>query len=57
MERQEGQENTNAWFVGFLGDADAPYALSIVLENAGGGGEHAAPLAQKIFQYILTKNQ
>lgn len=52
----EGQENTNAWFVGFLGDADAPYAVSIVLENAGGGGEHAAPLAQKIFQYILANN-
>lgn len=49
----DGQENTNAWFVGFLGDETAPYAVSIVLENAGGGGSCAAPLAQKIFQYLV----
>ena len=49
----DGQENTNAWFVGFLGDADAPYAVAIVLENTGGGGTYAAPLAQKIFQYLV----
>lgn len=48
----DGQEKTNAWFVGFIGDDSAPYALSIVLENTGGGGEFAAPLAQKIFQKL-----
>jgi len=49
----DGQENTNAWFVGFLGDDDAPYAVAIVLENVGGGGAYAAPLAQKIFRYLV----
>ncbi len=47
------QENTNAWFVGFLDDPDAPFALSIVAENAGGGGSVAAPLARLIFSWML----
>ena len=49
----DGQENTNAWFVGFLDDPDAPYALAIVVENAGGGGSVAAPLARQIFSWLL----
>ena len=48
------QENTNAWFVGFLDEENAPYALSIVVENAGGGGSVAAPIARKIFQWLLN---
>ena len=47
------QVETNAWFVGFLDEADAPYALAIVVENAGGGGSVAAPLAQKVFTWLL----
>ncbi len=49
----DGQENANAWFVGFLDDPDAPYALAIVVENAGGGGSVAAPLARQIFSWLL----
>ena len=49
----DNQENTNAWFVGFLDDPDAPYALSIVVEDAGGGGSVAAPLARQIFSWML----
>lgn len=47
------QENTNAWFVGFLDEESSPYALSIVVENAGGGGSVAAPIARKIFTWML----
>lgn len=47
------QEDTNAWFVGFLDEAESPYALSIVVENAGGGGSVAAPIARKIFEWML----
>ena len=50
----DGQELTNAWFVGFLDEAASPYALSIVVENAGGGGSVAAPMARKIFTWMLN---
>lgn len=50
------QENTNAWFVGFLDEAEAPYALAIVVEDAGGGGSVAAPIAQKIFSWLLQND-
>ena len=49
----DSQENTNAWFVGFLDEPSSPYALSIVVEDAGGGGSVAAPLARKIFAWML----
>lgn len=47
------QENTNAWFVGFLDEPDCPYALAVVVENAGGGGSVAAPIARQLFQWLL----
>lgn len=49
------QENTNAWFLGYLDEEDAPYALAIVVEEGGGGGSVAAPMAKKIFQWLLEK--
>ncbi len=52
----DGQEQTNAWFIGFIDEADAPYAVSIIVENAGGGGSVAAPIAKKIFQRLLGIN-
>ena len=48
------QENTNAWFVGFLDEEASPYALSIVVEDAGGGGSVAAPIAKQIFTWLLS---
>ena len=51
----DGQDRTNALFIGFIDDESAPYALSIVLENAGGGGENAAPLAGKIFKALIDQ--
>ena len=50
----DGQEFTNAWFVGFLNETASPYALSIVVENGGGGGSVAAPIARKIFTWMLS---
>ena len=47
-----GQEETNAWFIGFLDEPDLPYALCIVVEDAGGGGQVAAPLAATIFKQL-----
>ncbi len=53
----DGQALPNAWFVGYIAQKDAPYALSIVLENAGSGGSVAAPLAQDIFQYLVKNTK
>ena len=50
------QENTNAWFVGFLDESESPYVLVVVVEDAGGGGSVAAPLARQIFSWLL-KNE
>ena len=47
------QENTNAWFVGFLDEEASPFAVSIVVENAGGGGTVAVPIARRIFMWLL----
>ncbi len=38
---------TNAWFVGFLQEDEHPYAVAVVLEKAGSGGNMAATLAAK----------
>ncbi len=50
----DSQENTNAWFVGFLDEENHPYAISIVVEDAGGGGSVAAPMARQVFQWMLN---
>lgn len=47
------QENTNAWFVGFMDDPVHPYAIAIVVEDAGGGGSVAAPIARQVFEWML----
>ncbi len=47
-----GQEQTNAWFIGFLDEPDLPFALCVVVEDGGGGGQAAAPLAAKIFNEL-----
>ena len=49
----DGQENTNAWFVGFIDESDAPYCVAVICEDAGGGGAVAAPVARVIFRYLL----
>ena len=48
----DGQEHTNAWFTGFIADARAPYAVTVLLEDTGAGGTYAAPLAGKIFRWL-----
>lgn len=50
---QEGQLETDAWFIGFIDEDACPYALCVTVENAGGGGSIAAPVARKIFAYLL----
>lgn len=44
----------HAWFVGFAPAQEPQVAVVLVLENAGGGGSHAAPLASRLLQAALA---
>ena len=38
---------TNAWFVGFVDEPEHPYAVAVVVEEGGSGGDKAARLGGK----------
>ncbi len=44
----------HAWFVGYITNDNAPYAVSVVVENGGSGGGVAAPLARKALQKAIN---
>lgn len=46
------------WFTGYI-DSDAhPYAITVIVEQAGGGGTVAAPIAAKVLERaVKTKVQ
>jgi len=44
---------THAWFCGFAPADDPTIAFAVVLENAGGGGAEAAPVAKKILEVLF----
>ena len=48
---------TNAWYVGFLyGDEDHPYAIAVVVEKGGSGGQTAAPIASRVLKKAIQMN-
>ncbi len=47
---------TDAWFVGYLDDPGHPYAIAVVVEKGGAGGDTAAPLAAKILKKVIQRN-
>jgi len=52
---QVGKHTTHAWFVGFAPAESPKYSVLVLVENGGSGGEVAAPLARKIFDYMLRE--
>ena len=44
---ENGSDTPDAWFVGFTGDEDAPYAFVVWVKNGGYGSEVAAPIAAR----------
>ncbi len=51
-----GGQNPHAWFAGYLrGFQDRDLAFAIMLEQAGVGGEEAAPLVNKFFSDLLAE--
>jgi penicillin-binding protein 2 len=47
---QNPHGDTHAWFMGFAPYEHPEIAISVVVENAGGGGAIAAPLARKFME-------
>lgn len=45
--------NTHAWFVGFAPSRSPKIAIAVVIENAGHGGDIAAPVAAKVVKQFL----
>ncbi|MDD4223811.1 MAG: penicillin-binding protein 2 [Candidatus Cloacimonetes bacterium] len=44
---------THAWFCGFIETDKPDIVITVFMENAGGGGAMAAPVANKIFNYYI----
>lgn len=43
------KEDSHAWFTGFAPAEDPQICVTIIIEGAGSGGEHAVPIAKRIF--------
>lgn len=41
-----------AWFAGYAPIGNPQYVVAVMLEQAGGGGANAAPIAEKIYEYL-----
>ncbi len=49
-----GDQKSHAWFVGFA-PADQPrVAIAVMIENGGGGGSTAAPIASRVLKKALS---
>ncbi len=46
-------KTTHAWFCGFIETDKPEIAVTVFMENAGGGGAVAAPVANNIFNYYI----
>ncbi len=50
-----GDGTSHAWFVGFLDDAEHPYAFAVVIENGGGGLSQAGSVANIVLQEAVKE--
>lgn len=48
-EYSSNKTESHAWFTGFAPVADPEIAVTVILEEAGSGGEHAVPVAKQVF--------
>ena len=49
---ENGSDTPDAWFVGFTGDEDAPYAFVVWVKDGGYGSEVAAPIAARVINTL-----
>lgn len=50
-----GNVLTHAWYIAFAPAEDPRIAVAVIVENAGTGGENAAPIARQIIQEALNQ--
>lgn len=50
------RQRDHALFVGFAPLDNPQVAVAVIIENAGGGSTHAAPIARKVFDWVLEAN-
>lgn len=50
------RQRKHAWFVAFAPIEDPQIAIAVLIENGGGGSAIASPVARKILDYHLLKN-
>lgn len=48
-EFKDSTSDSHAWFTGFAPVDDPEISVTIIVENAGSGGEYAVPIAKRIF--------
>ncbi len=54
-EFSNNKQQSHAWFTGFAPADDPQIVVTVVLENAGSGGEMAAPVAGKLFTAYFSE--
>lgn len=50
---EDGKIKNHSWFVGFIDEKSHPLAVCVLLEGAGFGSAHAAPLAGDVLSYAI----
>ncbi len=53
-EFKDSTSDSHAWFTGFAPYEDPEIAVTIIVENAGSGGEFAVPIAKRIFDKYFS---
>lgn len=48
-EFNSSKSDSHAWFTGYTYNTDKPIQVTVIMENAGSGGEYAVPVARRIF--------
>lgn len=56
-EKIDKKFHDNALFIGYAPFDNPKIALAVIMENAGGGGGNAAPIARKVMDAYLLKNK
>ena len=54
-EFKDSTSDSHAWFTGFAPAEDPKICVTIIVENAGSGGEYAVPIAKRIFDKYFEK--